>query len=477
MQRRRPLLWAVFALALGILLGRGSEPSAPLISTLWVIGAMVTTVWLGLSLWRNWAHGAALLLTLIALGAALYLQARFPAERLYEYADRYQPIRGTVINYPDHGPTRTRFLLKPHDAPGYLQVFYDHRSESEPLRVNYGDEIFLRVSPRAPRNFSGFDYRDYLRRRDIWGVVQVRRASEIELVAQRRGYALLQMGYDLRRALFARLESLLAPAHSALLKGLLFGERESLPREIEASFREAGVMHVLVASGANLGMILSLFALLLSFWGFNFTRLYILAGPVVLLYLLVVGFEPSLVRATLMFFFLTLGFFCAERGWLLKRWADPLQGLALAALLILLLEPEALFEASFQLSFAGTFGILIAVLYLWPWLQKRLKLEPLFPSEELWWRKIARWVLIFVLVSLAAQLCVAPIIAYHFQRIYLWSALLGNLIIVPLATVALWGGIALLIVSPIPFLAEVLAIFAGAWLQLLISLSEFFAGL
>jgi hypothetical protein len=44
-------------------------------------------------------------------------------------------------------------------------------------------------------------------------------------------------------------------------------------------------------------------------------------------------------------------------------------------------------------------------------------------------------------------------------------------------TVALWGGIALLIVSPIPFLAEVLAVFAGAWLQLLISLSEFFAGL
>lgn len=475
MRRRRPLLWALFALALGILLGRGSESSAPLI--LWGIGAIVTTGLLGLSLWRSWTRCAALFLwpTLIASGAALYLQARFPVEKLYEYADRYQPVRGTVINYPDHGPTRTRFVLKPHDAPGYLQVFYDHRSESEPLRVAYGDEIFLRVAPRAPRNFAGFDYRDYLRRRDIWGVVRVRRASEIEIVAQRRGDALLQMGYDLRRALFARLESLLAPEHSALLKGLLFGERESLPKEIEASFREAGVMHVLAASGANLGMILSLFALLLSLWGFNFSRLYIFAGPVVLLYLLVVGFEPSLVRATLMFFFLTFGFFCAERGWLLKRWADPLQGLATAALLILLFEPEALFEASFQLSFAGTLGILIAVLYLWPRLQARLKLKPLSPREELGWRKIARWTVFFVLVSVGAQLFIAPVIWYQFQRIYLWHALLGNLIIVPLVTVALWGGIALLI--PIPFLAGALATLEGAWLQILIVLSEFFAGL
>lgn len=405
------------------------------------------------------------------------MQARFPAEALYQYADRLQPIRGLVVNYPDHGPTRTRFVLKSHDAPGYLQIFYDHTRDSEYLRIDYGDELILRARPRPPRNFGNFDYRDYLKRRDIWGVVRVYRASEIEIVARRRGAVLVQLGYELRRALFARLERSLAPDHSALLKGLLFGKRESLPKEIESSFRDAGVMHVLAVSGANLGMILSLLALLLSAWGFNFSRLYVIALPVVSFYLLVVGFEISLVRATLIFLFLTLGFVCAECGWLLKRWADLLQGLAAAGLAILLCDPEALFEASLQLSFTATLGILLAVLYLWPWLSERLKLKA--RGDELWWIRTARWLLFFLLVSLAAQLFVAPIIALQFQRLYLWGAILGNLMIVPLVTIALWGGIALLGISalPIAFLTDLAALAEGALLQLLIDLSSFFAQL
>lgn len=114
---------------------------------------------------------------------------------------------------------------------------------------------------------------------------------------------MLHWGYDLRQMLFAQIERYLSFEQSALLKGLLFGERESLPKEIEESFRDAGVMHVLVASGANLGMIIALLALLVSWRGFNFTKLYFLATPIVIIYLLIVGFELSLLRATAMFFF------------------------------------------------------------------------------------------------------------------------------------------------------------------------------
>ncbi|MCL6642567.1 MAG: ComEC/Rec2 family competence protein, partial [Candidatus Bipolaricaulota bacterium] len=251
------------------------------------------------------------------------------------------------------------------------------------------------------------------------------------------------------------------------------------PQEIERAFRNACVMHVLAVSGANLGMILALLALVLRWWGFNFTKLYFLAAPVVLLYLLVVGFEVSLVRATVMFFFLTVGFVFAERGWMLKRWADPLQSLATAALAILLFDPEALFEASFQLSFAGTLGILLAVIYLWPHIQKRLQPTPQPPREESLRRRAVRGLVIFVLVSLAAQLAVAPVIAYQFHRVYLWGAILGNLVIVPLVTIALWGGIFLLIASalPLPPIVILIGYLEGLLLQILISLSEFFAGL
>lgn len=478
--RRRPLVLVLIFFVLGILIAHTWECRLP-----WLTG--FTTLMLVLNIVSLFTQRLRPLRTLFvlstctALGALLYTNARFPAERLYEHTEKIQHVQGTVVSYPDHGPQRSRFVLKPKNAPGYLQVFYDHTRDPEYFQIHYGDELIIRAPVRVPTNREGelFDYREYLRRRDIWGVIWVYRESQVTIVARRQGSPVLQWGYDLRQVLFAQLERHLLSEHSALLKGLLFGERESLPKEIEESFRDAGVMHVLVASGANLGMILALLALIMSWWRFNFTRLYFLAAPVVLIYLLVVGFEVSLVRATAMFFFLTIGFFFAERGWILKRWVDPLQSLATAALAILLFDPEALFDVGFQLSFAGTLGIVLAVLYGWPRIEECLSLTPRPPREETLLRRLLRGIVLFVLVSLAAQLFIALVMAYHFHRIYLWGAILGNFVIVPLVTVALWGGVFLLIASvlPLPFIVHIIGTLEGLLLQLLITLSDFFAHL
>jgi competence protein ComEC len=478
--RRRPLLLVAISFALGILCARLWECSFAWLAGLTTLLLIVSALSF-LSRRLRPLGTPSVLLTCTALGALLSTNARFPAEKLYEHADKIQHVRGLVVSYPDHGPQRSRFVLKPLNAPGYLQVFYDHTRDPEYFQIDYGDELVIRAPVRVPTQREGelFDYREYLRRRDIWGVIWVYRESQVQIVARRQGSPLLQRGYELRQRLFAQIERCLSLEQSALLKGLLFGERESLPKEIEESFRDAGVMHVLVASGANLGIILALLALIVSWRGFNFTKLYFLAAPMVLIYLLIVGFEVSLLRATAMFFFLTMGFFLAERGWILKRWADPLQSLAMASLAILLIDPEALFDVSFQLSFAGTLGILLAVLYMWPKLVKFLRLESRHPRDETQWRRALRWLVMFMLVSLAAQLSVAPVLAYHFHRVYLWGAILGNLVIVPLVTVAVWGGIALLIagVLPLGVVITMIASLEGLLLAFIIRLSEFFARL
>jgi competence protein ComEC len=482
MKRRRPLLPVFVSFSVGILLGRACEPACS-ISLLTILTLLLVTLTALSLVVRRLRPLSVLFLFGIcaALGALLYTNARFPTERLSEHVDKIQHIQGVVVSYPDHGPERTRFVLKPKNTPGYLQVFYDHTRDPEYFHIDYSDELVIRSRLRVPQNpdDEDFDYREYLKRRDIWGIVWVYRESQVQIVARRRGSAVLQLGYDLRQELFARLTRHLPQQESSLLKGLLFGERESLPKEIEANFRDAGVMHVLAVSGANLGMILALLALMLSWWGFNFSRLYLFAFPIVLLYLLVVGFEVSLVRATLMFFFVTLGYFFGERGWILKRWADPLQGLAAAALVILLLDPEALFEVGFQLSFVATLAILISVLSVWPAVRDRGRLAAPEFRQEPWGRRLVYWLVLFVLVSLAAQLGVAPVIGYHFHRVYLWGAILGNLVIIPLVTVALWGGILLLTASalPISFIASFLGQLEGLLLGFIIRLSEFFANL
>lgn len=496
MSRRRPLLIVACVFAGGIVFGRVYEPMSPpsVLILFTLLGSGIAV--LSFTIMRLRAFSAFFVLFVCTvLGMLLYTNARFPVEQLSEHIKKIQHIHGIVMSYPDHGPERTSFVLQPVNAPGRLQVFYDHTRDSEYFQIDYGDELIIRAPVRVPpsaglspqtappkRDRPGerfFDYRDYLKRRDIWGVMWVFGESQVRVLARRQGDWVLQIGYDLRQKLFAQIKRHLPNREGSLLKGLLFGEREGLSKELTESFRNAGVMHVLAVSGANLGMILALLALVLNLWGFSVTRLYVIASPVVLLYLLVVGFEVSLLRTTVMFFFLTVGFSLAERGWMLKRWADPLQGLATAALVILCFDPEALFEESFQLSFAGTLGILLVVLYVWPRLSKHPRLKPLPPHEELLFRRAIRATVMVVLVSLAAQLAVAPVIAYQFHRVYLWGSILGNLVIVPLVTIAVWGGIALLVISaiPVPLIASVIAAFEGLLLTLIIRLSEFFAQL
>jgi predicted membrane metal-binding protein len=86
--------------------------------------------------------------------------------------------------------------------------------------------------------------------------------------------------------------------------------------------------------------------------------------------------------------------------------------------------------------------------------------------------------LLFLLISLAAQLAVAPLLAHHFHRVYL-GALLANLAVVPLATAALWLGVPFLLASTLAWVpvAAVLGNLECWLLERLIDVTDFFAHL
>jgi len=110
--RRRPLVLVLIFFVLGILIAHTWECRLP-----WLTG--FTTLMLALNIVSLFTQRLQLLRTLLvlstctALGALLYTNARFPAERLYEHTEKIQHVQGTVVSYPDHGPQRSRFVLKP----------------------------------------------------------------------------------------------------------------------------------------------------------------------------------------------------------------------------------------------------------------------------------------------------------------------------------------------------------------------------
>lgn len=479
MRRRRPLLGLALVWMLGIGLGRAVDPAPFVIggSTLGVAALAVVLFRRGHPSWELFV------LTLVGLLGALALaQSELPTDRLYPRLDELESVRGVVVDFPTQTDAYTTFVLDDERLPGGVQVFYWHQADAA-LEVAHGDRLTIATDVEIPSRLADFDYRGYLATRNVWGVASVWNASQIERRSPDGGHPLLRRAYQARHHLFETIDAHLPSPQRNLLKGLLFGERAYMSDRVEGSFRDAGVMHVLAVSGLHLAILLGLGWVILRKLGRSITTTYLVLLPLTVGYLAIVGFKLSLVRATLMLAFVALGWVIAERGWILKNWIDSLQGLSAAALLILVLHPPTLFNVSFQLSFSATAGILIVLNLASPrlnaWrdgLQRRWDLES-SRLRHLTFTAGERLAMLGVITG-AAQIAVAPVIAWHFHRLYM-GAFLANLVIVPIVTVVLWLALAFLATAALGLggAASVAGLGLATLLALLIETTNGFARL
>lgn len=273
-------------------------------------------------------------------------------------------------------------------------------------------------------------WREYLSRRGIYGLFW---ADRVEVLSESPG-GLLFWTARARETLRSLLFQLPEKAR-ALLSALLLGSRGLLSLEEKEAFREAGVAHLLALSGLHVGILVAGGWFLLRLLRLPRAWRYFLLIPAVGLYVLIGGLRVSLLRAAVMFGVVGVFWMLWERGLVAKAWLDPLQGLSLAAFIVLLIWPWSALDAAFQLSFSATAGI---VLLLPSWTDSALRRR--LP-------RVPRYFLDLVVVSACAQLGVLPFLTSTFG--YLASyGLLANLVLIPWTTVLLWAGI-----IGLPFLA------------------------
>ncbi len=248
--------------------------------------------------------------------------------------------------------------------------------------------------------------------------------------------------------------TVLPEPHGALLSAILVGKRSSLPGDLRNDFRASGLIHVVAISGFNITLV-ALAVRRLAGWliGRYSVLLAMLALP---LYAALAGAEPSVVRATLMGELILL-------AWLLGRDTDALVALAVAALAIVLIDPSALADVGFQLSFAGTLGLIVIAPGLSEWLTARARL-PRLAAEPL-------------AVTATASLMVTPIIAHTFERLQL-AAIPANLLALaaPVWIMATGAPVAVWASAGWPF-GEVLAWAAWVPLEYLIQAARLAAAL
>lgn len=384
-------------------------------------------------------------LLLVATGLVYMHWHQLPAAP--DVDDSAEVISATVTSYPRVQEKRSSFTVKTASDNPYFkrfQVFCDFEVQLKP-----GDRVELKgvlKKPDEPGNPGEFNYPSYLSRHHIYYLLQVEEAHELRQVTGRS--RILAVAPLLRSRMVEHTRAVLPAEEAALILAMVLGIQDNLDEDLYQDFQKTGLVHLFAVSGLNVGFVILLASGFIALGRLSRVTGLVITIFLVLLYSSLTGWPVSIQRAVAM---ALLSLLAGYAG----RHHEPANGLGLAALIILIVDPCALFTISFQLSFLATWGLVS----LYPAVKKYFKL------------KQPRWD--YLLVPLCAQVAVLPLIAYYFHLITPVS-ILSNLLATYLAgIIVILGFVALLLAIPFPLLSTVLLMPTGVGAYMLLSLNSF----
>jgi competence protein ComEC len=405
---------------------------------------------------------------------------RLPANHVSRFVDdKLWHIIGSLDGYPERFPDRTRFVLQA-ESLARKGAFYKVSGAvrvtiQEPLAgLRSGDRVACLARLKEIRNFNnpgGFDYRRYLAFREIFASASVSRESFVIKLHPGKTWRLSRAVDDSRRTVSILIDKATPedPGEArGVIKALLLGDRSQVSPKTRDIFNRIGTAHLLAISGLHIGIVATI-----AFGGFRFIlarsqRVLLAAWSTrgaallslfpVLFYGFLAGMSPATQRAVIMVTVFLMAL-------LFERERDTINTLALAALVILIINPTALFEISFQLSFTAVFAILYTMEHF-PFVIELRRGPP----------TVYKRLVLFLVVSAAAIIGTLPITVYYFNQTSL-VGILTNCFMVPLVgfLVVPVGLLAILFLPVAPTAALLIMKGAAVILEGGLSLAVFFS--
>ncbi len=373
-------------------------------------------------------------------------------------------VAGRITAPVQHAPGRQTVLIEIErvrpDAGGTRDLDRVRLVWREPgATLLEGDRIQLRAKlhpPDGSLNPGGFDYAGYLERQGIDAVATVSGQDAVRVIESGE-MSWRWAGWndiDRWRATIreAAIRTLGQPALGMFL-GIVIGERGYLQQDLQEWFMATGTIHLLSISGSHLGLVA-----LIGFWLIKRVVLWLptsilltvsrtltpsriailFTWPMVMLYALLAGAELATIRSLIM---ITLAFAALWLGY--ERHLH--HALALAALIIVLHDPRAIFDISFQLSFLSVLVIVQSLAWMQAWEGDKAQNGRDIPKIIGTFSRDA------LLMSGAVTVATLPVVALYFNQIP-WMGAVTNLVAIPLTGILL---------VPLGLLSAVWTVLAG----------------
>jgi competence protein ComEC len=434
-----PFLWLALGFSLGIVTEKyWNVPGG------WLLCGVFPGI---LSLWLLRGRRLFLPLFVILLGCAGFLWARLdahvPANAIQNYVGPERiTLRGVVDTLPEiktRGQKNTVSLVlkarsitrlesgrrKFRKVTGSVQAFL----LQAPALPQVGDELRLYGELSAPRtvlNPGEFDYGIFLAQKNIHAVFQTIGRKCVRVTRAGNPWAPLRVLASARRYLAALVDKLYKPQEGAIVKALVLGLRSDISPEVRSQFMKTGTIHLLAISGMNITMIAGAFYLIFLFCGLEFRKASCVTILIVILYIGLAGAGIPVQRAG-------YGAALVLIAMLAGRPSHLLNALCLSFFVILVWDPQSLWNIGFQLSFLCVFSLILIL--------------PLLARVSAWALSLSS--------SLAVLFGTFPVVLYYFN-IFSPVSVLANIVAIPLCDAALFTALFSLLFSGVPFLKIVL---------------------
>ncbi len=430
-----PLAKITFAFVCGILVCNFTTIE---MYQLFAIGSIVTTVLIAVyfiassEFYQKIYFGAAVfLLSFIAGMLALAinrsannpkhyrLQVKSEDEKVNISLSLREELKATAKNY--------RYIAKikrvdQHATEGFALL--NIKRDSSEIHYAIGTQLQLQskfIKNEKPLNPDQFDYGKYLSNKSIDAQIFVKR-NDIILLPKSEKSVFFYTDKLRKRIIHNLKKSDFNDRELAVLSALILGQRQEIAPDILQDYQYAGAVHILSVSGLHVGFIILFINSFLKF--LPPTRSARILKLILTLFSLwafavLASLSPSVVRAVTMFSFVAIGMY-------LNRSTNIFHTLFVSILIILLFQPQFIFDVGFQLSYIALFSIL--------WLQPILK--RLWETKN----KVVSYFWDIITVSFAAQIGAFPISVFYFHQ---FPALffVTNLLIIPLLSIIMALGI------------------------------------
>ena len=329
-------------------------------------------------------------------------------ENLYKDGEEIQ-LTAIVVGNKEEKEFKDTYEIKVSSEGKYKNSYLIlNVNKKEKIDLEYGDEIQVKgefIEPSVKRNYNGFDYSSYLKSLKIHGNLK---ASDIDVISKNNGNKILIFANKVNLEIKDNINKLMKDKYSSIFVGLILGDTSNIEEDIQDDFKIANISHVLAISGMHITYIIIGIEILFNKL-FGKIRTRIVTIIILILYMFITGFSPSVVRASIMGIFLIF-------SKLIYRKNDIWTSISLSLLILLIYNPFLILNVGLQLSYLGTIGIICFNKNVYCFLRK-LKIR----NRKIKY-KINRKVILFVdkikeilSVTLSAQIIILPIMLFNFN--------------------------------------------------------------